>query len=406
VASAFQYEAFTRDGETNNGEIIADSLDDARSQLAQQKLIVVTVKEHKKLGVASRSIQLRPNHIKLADIAWMARNLATSQAAGLSMFRALGMLSKQKANQPVGKMLAEVHQQIADGKSLSGAFRAHEAQVGTLTCALVEAGEASGRLDEALAKLADITEARVRLKRKIISAIMYPALVLILALGITLVMLLTVVPTFAGIYKQLGNAKLPAPTQFLLNLSAFLQNSWLIWVPGLIGAVVGVIAYQRSASGARRLDQLSLKVPIFGKLISQTVIARVSAVMASLLSAGVSLLDVLDLSASVAGNTVYQDALLAARDKIREGRPLSRALADQMLFPDVFVQLCAIGEETGAVADLLGRYAKSTEEEVQTTVDGLSSLLEPILIVVLGGIVGGLVISLYLPLFDVVSKVK
>lgn len=406
MATTFQYEAFTREGEPSNGQLLAEDLDDARSQLAQQRLLIVSVKERKQVSLASRDLRLRPNHVKLADIAWASRNLATSQAAGLSMFRAMGMLAKQKANQPIGKVLSEMHQDVADGKSLSAAFRAHEAKLGPLTCALIEAGEASGRLDNALVKLADITEARVRLRRKIMSAMMYPVMVLFLTLAITIVMLMTVVPTFAGIYKQMGNAKLPAPTQFLVNLSGMLTGMWYLWIPTVAAIVVGLVAYKRSEAGKRRIDRIVIRLPIFGKLLRQTIVARTAAVMASLTSAGVSLLDVLTLTASVAGNSVYADALLNAREKIREGRPPSRAIADQQVFPDIFVQLLAIGEETGAVSDLLGRYAKATEDEVQTMVDGLASLIEPLLIVVLGAIVGGLIVALYLPLFDVITKVK
>lgn len=408
MSVAYKYEAYGRDGEANNGEIIADSLEDAKAQLAQQRLIVVAVKEQKQKGIATRSIQLRPNHVPLKDVAWMARNLATSQAAGLSMFRSIGMLGKQKAGKPIGRTLTTIHEDVADGKSLNAAFRLHEEQVGSLTCALIEAGEASGRLDEALTRLADITEARVRLRSKVRSALMYPALVLMLSLSLTMAMLLFLVPRFVGIYAQVGdgNAKLPAITQFLMDFSGFLRSAWYIWVPLVAIAITGFAMYRRSVNGRRHLDALFIKMPVFGNLIRMTIVARVSAVMSSLLGAGVSLLDVLDLSAGVAGNAVYSDALIAARDRVREGRTLSRSLNDTQVFPDTFVQLCAVGEETGAVADLLGRYAKATEDEVQTVVEGLTSLLEPILIVVLGGIVGGLIIALYLPLFDIVSKIK
>jgi type IV pilus assembly protein PilC len=177
-------------------------------------------------------------------------------------------------------------------------------------------------------------------------------------------------------------------------------------MPGLAMIIIGIIMYRRSASGKRQLGKLSLRLPVFGNLIRMTIVARTAAVMSSLLAAGVSLLNVLDLSAGVAGNAVFADALSEARDKVREGRTLSRALNDTQVFPEAFVQLCAVGEETGSVADLLGRYAKATEDEVQTLVEGLTSLLEPILIVVLGGVVGGMVISLYLPLFSVVGQIK
>ncbi|MFZ4516525.1 MAG: type II secretion system F family protein [Acidimicrobiia bacterium] len=406
MATTFQYEAFTREGEPNNGQLTAQDLEDARTQLAQQRLLVVSVKERKQLSLAQKDLRLRPNNVSLKDQAWMARNLATSQAAGLSMFRSMGMLAKQRAKDPIGKVLAEMHQEVADGKPLAGAFRTQEAKLGPLTCALIEAGEASGQLDNALGRLADITEARVRLKRKIVSAMMYPVMVLLLTLGITVVMLMTIVPTFAGMYKGFGNAKLPLPTQMLMNLSGMLTGLWYLWIPAVITLIVAAVAFKRSEQGKRMIDRTVIRLPIFGKLIRQTIVARTAAVMASLTNAGVNLLEVLDLTATVAGNAVYADALHAARDKVREGRSLSRAIADTEVFPEVFCQLIGVGEETGAMADLIGRYAKATEDEVQTMVDGLSSLIEPILIIVLGGIVGGLIIALYLPLFDVITKVQ
>lgn len=403
--ATYLYEAYTKTGEASAGTIDAQDEDDARSQLKQRGLLVLEVRQSRTAGLGKAEIRFGGDKVKMKDVAWAARNLATTQAAGLPLVRALKMLGTQREKDPVGKCLLRIHESVVNGSALGDAFKAEEARLGQLTTALISAGETSGKLDLSMSKLADLCEARVRLKRKIASAMAYPAVMIGLVVCIFLAMLLFVVPTFKGMYTQLGG-DLPSLTQFLIDASETSQTYWFMFPILAIGIVFGFRQTSRNPKLRRHRDVLMLRLPLFGSLLRSTAIARLATTLASSLGSGVPLLDAMSQAGNVANNAVFKEALEQARTEVREGKSLAVALAAQPAVPDIFTQLIAIGEESGKVDELMVKYAKTVEEEVETKVEGLTSMLEPLMIVVFGGIIGVMVVALYLPMLSIFNNIK
>ena len=403
--ATFVYEAFTRTGDHNDGTIEAESPEDARSNLKNQGLLVLELRQSKTASLGKTEIRLGGTKVKMKDVAWAARNLATTQSAGLPIVRALKMLGQQREKEAIGATLLRVHEKVVNGAALGEAFQSEEQHLGALTTALIEAGESSGKLDTSLAKLADLCDARVRLKRKIVSAMAYPVVMVGLVVGIFFAMLILVVPTFKTLYAQVKGT-MPPLTRFMLAASAFSKSH--VYLFPIIGfGVWYTLKFLKTNPKARaKRDAVVLKLPLLGGLFRATAVARLATTLASSLAAGVPLLDALQLSASVANNAVFTVALEEARQQVRDGRSLAAALAPQKAIPDLFTQLVAIGEETGAVDELLMKYAKTVEDEVETKVEGLTSTLEPLMIVIFGAVIGVMVIALYLPLISLLKFVK
>jgi type IV pilus assembly protein PilC len=397
---SFAYDAFTRNGEPAAGTIDATSEADARASLRGDGLLVLELRPARAAAIGRRQLHLGTPKVKLKDVAWAARNLATTQSAGLPVVRALRMLGRQRRGTPIGDTLLRVHESVVNGAALTEAFRSEERGLTSLTTALVEAGEANGKLDASLTKLAELCEARVRLRRKIASAMAYPLVMVTLVVLIFIAMLVFVIPTFSGLYDQLGGS-LPWLTQILLTMSNVVRSKFLFV---LIGAVILTVAARNLRDTPRfreTKDVLLLKVPVLGDLFRSVAIARLATTLASSLAAGVPLLDALRLAGNVANNVVYDRALAQAREEVREGRSLAAALEGKPQIPELFTQLVAVGEETGRVDELMVKYAKGVEDEVEAKVEALTSALEPLMIVVLGGIIGVMVIGLYLPLIRI-----
>lgn len=403
--ATYVYEAFTQAGKEANGTIDADNDAQARTALRAQGLLVMEVRPSRAAGLKKAEFKLGGKKVKLKDVAWAARNLATTQGAGLPVVRALKMLGMQRQGEAIGKTLLNIHEQVVNGSSLGEAFASEEHQLGPLTTALIQAGESSGKLDVSLAKLADLCDARVRLKRKVASAMAYPAVMIGLVILIFFAMLVFVVPAFKDMFDQL-HGTLPAPTLILLKGSNFMTGNFYLLPLFPIGIVFGWRNLKKSVTFQHKRDAFMLKMPLFGSLFTATAVARLATTLASGLGAGVPLLDALNLSASVANNHVFTTALEAARNDVRDGKSLAAALAPQEAIPDLFTQLIAIGEETGAVDELLVKYAQTVEDEVETKVEGLTSVLEPLMIVVFGAVVGSMVVALYMPMLTVFNQIK
>lgn len=398
MSASFNYEAFSRSGEEIHGSIEAENESEVRTVLGQQNLLVMKVVKQGGDSLASKEFNLRKK-ASTKEIAWLARSLATTQASGLPVYPALAILARQRAKEPIGKILTRVHQKVGDGSSLTSAFREESDKVGELSCALIEAGEVSGRLDESLAHLATITESRLRIKRKIRSAMMYPIVVLVIALSMATAMLTLIVPQFEDIYKQLGG-DLPLPTRIVIALSNAMVALWWIY-PILLAVIVGIIVqFQRSPVWKMKLHKFLLKIPIFGSLIHKAAFARLTLVLSSLMNSGVGLLEALKLAGNSAGNLAIGEAIDRVHDKVREGSSLAFAMKAEPLIPEVMTELVGMGEETGTVPSLLDRYGKVLDDEVTTSVDGLTSLMEPLLIVFLGGLIGALVVAFWLPILN------
>lgn len=401
----FSYQAVSRtSGSAANGVINAEGLEEARTMLKSQGLLVVELHEGK-ASVVGKEIKLGGDKVKLKDVAWAARNLATTQTAGLPIPRALKMLGTQRSTEGIGKAMLRIHDNVIGGRSLAEAFGQEEELLGKMTTAMVAAGESSGKLHESLTKLADLCEARVRLKRKIMSALTYPAVMMVLVVGIFFTMLIVVVPTFKNIYDQLGGT-LPAITAFMMALSDALRGHILLFPP-IIGGLVFTLKRLKKSKKFRLLkDHVLFKIPMFGSLFLSSAVARMATTLSSSLGAGVQLLDSLQLAADVAGNSIFEDAIGEIRGDVRDGKSLGNAMSRQIIIPDMFTSLVMIGEETGALDNLLSKYAEILEEEVETRVEGITSIIEPLMIMVFGGLVGVMVVSLYLPLINIFKFLK
>lgn len=398
MSASFTYEAFSRSGEEIHGSIEAENESEVRTVLGQQNLLVMKVAKAGGDSLASKEFNFRKK-ASTKEIAWLARSLATTQASGLPVYPALAILARQRAKEPIGKILTRVHQKVGDGSSLTSAFRDEGDKVGELSCALIEAGEVSGRLDESLEHLATITESRLRIKRKIRSAMMYPIVVLVIALSMATAMLTLIVPQFEDIYAQLGGS-LPLPTRIVIGLSHAMIKFWWIY-PIILAAVVAIVVqFQKSPAWKMKLHVALLKMPVFGSLIHKASFARLTLVLSSLMNSGVGLLEALTLAGNSSGNMAISAAIGRVHDKVREGSSLAFAMKAEPLIPEVMTELVGMGEETGTVPSLLDRYGKVLDDEVSTSVDGLTSLMEPLLIVLLGGIIGGLVVAFWLPILN------
>lgn len=398
MSASFTYEAFNRTGEEIHGSLDAENESEVRTILGQQNLLVMKVMKQSGGSIATKEFNVRKK-ASVKEIAWLARSLATTQASGLPVYPALGILARQRAKQPIGKILTRVHQKVGDGSSLTNAFREESDKVGELSCAMIEAGEVSGRLDESLEHLASISESRLRIKRKIRSAMMYPIVVLFIALSMAAAMLIFIVPQFEDIYSQLGGS-LPLPTRIVISLSHIMINLWWVY-PILLAIVVAIVVqFQRNMKWKMKLHVNMLRIPIFGTLIHKAAMARLTLVLSSLMSAGVGLLEALVLAGNSSGNMAIEAALVRVHDKVREGSSLAFAMRQEPLIPEVMVELVSMGEDTGTVPSLLERYGKVLDDEVSTSVDGLTSLMEPLLIVFLGGIIGALVVAFWLPILN------
>lgn len=399
MSVTYDYEAFNRrSGEQVKGQIEAENESEVRTILGQQSLLVMSVLKVGGDSVATKEFNLRTK-ANTKEIAWLARSLATTQASGLPIYPSLAILARQRAKQPIGKILHRVHKKVGDGSSLTNAFREEGDKVGELSCALIEAGEISGRLDESLAHLATITESRVRIKRKIRSAMMYPVVVLIIAMGMAAALLIGIVPQFEEIYKQLGG-ELPLPTRIVIWLSNAMITYWWIYIILTAAIVAIVIQFKRSEAWKIRFHKFLITMPIFGSIIHKASFARFTLVLSSLMNSGVGLLEALTLAGNASGNLYINKAIIRVHDKVREGSSLAHAMKSEDVIPEVMTELVSMGEETGTVPSLLDRYGKVLDDEVTTAVDGLTSLMEPLLIVFLGLIIGGLVVAFWLPILN------
>lgn len=349
----------------------------------------------------------KPSRRKLrtADVAWICSQLATTQGAGMPLHRSLGMLSSQRSGTVVGERLAELQQALSDGKSLAQAMALRTDEYSPLVVALVGAGESSGNAELAFRQCADYLNSRMRLRSKVRTAMLYPSAILVIALGLVAVLMVVVVPKFEAIYEQTGG-ELPAMTQVVVAASA----QFPLFLAG-VGILVALGAYTRvqSRRDARlraRMDRAKFALPLVGKLSRQAADARVASTMASLLGSGVSLLEALDYAAQSAGSSVHAAALMEVKERLGEGATLAAAMERTQVFPELMVQLIAVGEESGSLAGLLEKYATTASEQVEETASSLTTLVEPAIMVVIGGIVGVFLLALYLPIISVSQNIQ
>ena len=393
------------------GKVVEGKLEGADEALVVRKLremgytpITVTRRDSSRLQ-SDIKIPGLSGRVALKDVAVLSRQFATMINSGLSLLRALSILSEQTENASLARMIGEVRQDVERGSSLSASLARHPKAFNRLYISMVRSGEVGGSLDAVLMRLADTIESQVELHRKVKSAMTYPVVVFSLVVFIASPMLLFIVPQFKGIYVELGGT-LPLPTRILISISDVVKKYFpmLILLSGVGGWFLR--RWARSPKGRPTWDAFVLKVPVFGLLARKGALARFARTLAALTRSGVGILEALEIVADTAGNEVVSLALRDTQRAVKQGDTLARPLSQHDVFPPMVVQMIAVGEETGALDDMLDKIADFYDQEVEATVDALTSLIEPLLIVTMGVLVGGMIISLYLPMFRIITLIK
>jgi type IV pilus assembly protein PilC len=392
--TTYEWVALDKRGKRMKGDMPAKNASLVKAELRRQGMNPQTVRERAKPLFGSSGKPVKP-----LDVAVFSRQIATMMASGVPIVQSFDIIADGQKNVRFKNILLDVKQNIEGGSALHEALHRYPVQFDELYCNLVRAGEASGVLDTVLDTVATYKERMEAIKKKIKKALFYPMMVLAVVFMVCLIMLLFVVPVFAKTFQDAG-AQLPAPTQLLVTASEFMQSYWWV-VIGIIGGSIAalIVAKKRSVKFAHFLDRMALKMPVMGNIVRHSAIARFARTLGVTFRAGVPLVEALDAVAGATGSVVYGDAVRQMREDIAVGHQLQLAMKQTGLFPNMVVQMTAIGEESGALDNMLFKVAEFYEEEVSNAVDTLSTLLEPIIMVVLGTLVGGMVVALYLPIF-------
>jgi type IV pilus assembly protein PilC len=386
----FEWEGKDRHGKQVRGETRAAGENQVQASLRRQGVFPTKIKKRRMRGGKS---------IKPKDIAIFTRQLATMMKAGVPLLQAFDIVGRGNPNGSVTKLLNDVRTDVETGTSLSGAFRKYPMYFDSLYCNLVEAGEAAGILESLLDRLATYMEKTEAIKSKIKSALMYPISVVVVAFVVVSVIMIFVIPAFKEVFSSFG-ADLPAPTLFVIALSEFFVKYWWLIFGGIGGGFYFFMqAWKRSEKVQMFMDRLMLRIPVFGALIEKSCVARWTRTLATMFAAGVPLVEALDSVGGASGNSVYSMATEKIQQEVSTGTSLTAAMTNVNLFPSMVLQMCAIGEESGSIDHMLSKAADFYEAEVDDMVAGLSSLMEPIIIVFLGVLIGGIVVSMYLPIF-------
>ncbi len=403
AGSQWLWEAKTKQGEVKKGEMEAG---DQASVEARLKSLGLTPSKVRKKGALDLNITLPGiGGVTGKDILVFVRQFATMIDAGLPLVQCLDILGSQMDNAAFKKVVFQIKTKVESGSTFSDALKEHPKVFDELFVQLCAAGEVGGILDTILNRLATYREKAEKLKRKVQGAMIYPAIVIIVAVGVTAVLLLKVTPVFAKMFGDFGSA-LPGPTQFVVDASAWLQSYFIHLVVGIIATVVTFTAIYRNPKGRILVDKVSLKSPIIGDVLRKVAVARFTRTLGTMISSGVPILDALDVTAKTAGNRTVEAGISYVRLKISEGKNIAGPLAETKVFPPMVVQMIGVGEATGAMDQMLNKIADFYDDEVDTAVAGLTALIEPILMVFLGGVVGGFLIAMYMPIFTIAQAIK
>ncbi len=403
--TTYEYSVRDRSGNVVSGTLDAESPSAVASKLKSMGYAPMSISEHKAGMKRDLTLPGMGAKVKLKDLAVMSRQFATMINSGLSLLRALNILSEQTPNKKLAEVLGEVRNEVETGQSLSNALASHEDVFPPLMVNMVRAGEVGGFLDQVLLQIAANYEAEVKLRGKIKSAMTYPVVVFVIALLAVTGMLLFIVPVFAKMFDGLG-ATLPTPTLILVNLSNLLKTFFpIILILGIVSLVVWK-KIKRDERVRNFVDPLKLKLPVFGNLFQKIALSRFTRNFGTLLHAGVPILQSLDIVADTSGNVVVARAVRDVQESVRNGESLTQPLANHSVFPPMVVQMLAVGEDTGALDAMLHKISDFYDQEVEATTEALTSLIEPLMIAVLGGMVGSMIIALYLPIFKVFDLIK
>jgi type IV pilus assembly protein PilC len=401
--ATFAYSGRTRAGQTVNGERVADTMDGAVAALRREQIFVTRINPVKEAAKPTAQKAPRSKGVSAKNLAVFTRQFSVMIDAGLPLVQCLEILGSQEEDKNFSAVILATRSDVESGASLADAMRKHPKAFDALFTNMVAAGEAGGILDTILKRLAVYIEKAVKLKGQVKSAMVYPVAVIVIAAVVVGVILWKVIPTFANLFAGLG-AQLPLPTQVVIAASNGLVRFGPFIIAALFGAGWGLKAFYGTPRGRTMIDAMLLKVPVLGPLLRKIAVARFCRTLSTLLASGVSILEALDITARTAGNAIVEDAILITRKSIERGETIAQPLKETAVFPAMVVQMIGVGEATGALDTMLSKIADFYEEEVDVAVAGLLTLLEPIMIAFLGGVVGGIVIAMYLPIFDLISK--
>ncbi len=401
--ATFAYTGRARGGQTITGEFTADSMDAAVTALRRDQILVTKINPVKDGAAAPGAKKIKSKSVKAKDLAVFTRQFSVMIGAGLPLVQCLDILGTQAEDKNFGEVILATRADVEGGASLADAMKKHPKTFDSLFTNMIAAGEAGGILDAILKRLATYIEKAVKLKGQVKSAMVYPIAVIVIATVVVGAILWKVIPTFAQLFAGLG-ADLPLPTRIVIALSNGLVRYMPFIVVGTVALVFGFRAYYRTTGGRMVIDRVVLKLPVLGNLMRKIAVARFCRTLSTLLASGVSILEALDITARTAGNAVVEEGIQTTRKSIERGETIAGPLKQTAVFPPMVVQMIGVGEATGALDTMLGKIADFYEEEVDVAVAGLLTLLEPLMIALLGGIVGGIVIAMYLPIFSLINQ--
>jgi len=408
MASTFTYKVKDKQAKVLSGSLEAESQSAVAQKLRSMGYTIISIAEKTEAPTVEELFQRFQmfQRVKSKDLAVFSRQFATMINAGLAITRCLSILAEQTTNSFLAKVITDVQKDVEAGQALSTAMAKHPKAFSTMFVSMVRAGEASGVLDQILLRIADHVQADMELKGKIKSAMAYPVVMFGITIIITFVMITFLVPIFAKMFEDMGG-ELPMATRILITLSDTVNSVYGILLFGaLVGAIFGFRAFKNTEKGRYIWDSFKLKLPVFGQLVSKVALARFSRTLGTLMASGTPILNALDIVSDTVGNAVVSKGVLAARASIKEGETIAKPLSQSKVFPPMVIQMINVGEETGALETMLVKVADFYEKEVANAVEAITSMIEPLLIVFLGVVVGGIIISLYLPMFQVVNMIQ
>src|SRR3954463_2487757 len=397
---AYVWKGKTREGKAVSGERSADNKEAVMALLRRDQILVSSVKEKGK----EIALPKFGGGVPAKDLAIFVRQFSVMIDAGLPLVQCLEILGSQQENKTFKRALIQIRQDVESGSNLADSMRKHPKIFNDLFTNMVAAGEAGGILDTILQRLAQYIEKSVKLNSQVKSAMIYPVAVISIAVIVVAIILWKVIPVFAALFKGLG-AELPLPTRGVIGLSNFIADFWWLMAIVIGGTIYALRRYHETYKGKRVIDGIILKMPILGILMRKIAVARFCRTLSTLTASGVPILDGLQITARTAGNSIIEDAIMATRKSVEEGKTISEPLSDTDVFPTMVVQMIAVGEQTGALDTMLSKIADFYEDEVDTAVAGLMKLLEPVLIAFLGVAIGGIVIAMYMPMFTLIGKI-
>jgi len=404
MAATFAYTVKDTGGGTVQGSVEGDSMAAVAAKLKQAGYTIIKISEKSGVDLGG-NIAFFKKKVKIKDLTIFSRQFATMINAGLSLTKSLNILSEQSENPTLAEVVGQVQKDVEAGQTLSEAMTKHPRVFSGLFINMVRAGETGGVLDDVLIRVAEHYESEQAIKSKIKAAMTYPVVMFVMSLLIVFAMLTFVVPVFVKMFASLGG-DLPAPTKALLSMSYAITHFWYLMIAGVVGLRFAFKAWKKTPGGRLALDKFKLKLPVFGMLATKLSIARFTRTFGTLVSSGVPILQALDIVASTSGNEVIASTVRNARTSIKEGETIAQPLAKSPVFPPMVVQMIAVGEETGALDTMLQKIADFYDEEVGAMVESLTALIEPLMIAFMGLMVGGILVSLYLPMFKMITLIK